>query len=36
MMDQTRVEEEEEGATQVGGQTEETLWTHKWRLWLKQ
>jgi len=31
MMDQTRVEEEEEGATQVGGQTEETLSTHKSR-----
>jgi len=35
-MDQIReVEEEEEGVTQAGGQTEETQWTHKSRRWLK-
>jgi len=30
-MDQTKVEEEEEGITQAGGQTEESLSTHKSR-----
>jgi len=29
MMDQTKVEEEEEGVTQAGGQTEESLSTDK-------